>query len=158
MKSSQGTPPSVSLLTLLGLAACGPQNVAAARVDSEAPGTISGHVRYHGAMAGPLVVGAFRRFPPVDAPAASVTLREPAFPVAYRISGLAPGRYFVLGIIPRDPARAGVYRPSIDAGGAVGGYVSPAAVSVTTQGGVAEADFDLVDPDPRSPWVSETYR
>jgi hypothetical protein len=115
-------------------------------------GTISGEVRYDGAEVGTLRVSAFTRFPPIGAPTAEVAIDAPRFPQPYQLSGLPPGRYFVLAIVDVDPGDGDRYRPRVDPGGAFGRSLSPAAITVELSAPRDGVDVVLDPPHQGSPW------
>lgn len=130
------------------LAACLPGETA----PGDGVGTISGVVRYAGPEAGTLRVAVFAGFPPTGAPVAETAIDAPRFPQPYAVSGLPPGRYFVLAIVDVDPGDGDRYRPRVDPGGTAGRYDSPAAVAVDAAGPTRGVDIQLVAPAPGSPW------
>ena len=130
------------------LAAC----VSGAAPADEASGTVTGVVSYDGAEAGGLRVAVFATFPPRGAPVAEVAIDAPVFPQAYQVTGVPPGRYFVLAIIDTVPDDGDRYRPQVDPGGAFGRYDSPATITVTTTGATSGVDLRMVAPAPGSPW------
>lgn len=135
------------LALLLALASC-----TAGTTGADAPGTISGVVRYDGPETGALRVVAYRAFPPTGAPAGEVAIDTPRFPQAYALGGLPPGRYFVLAIVDTDPADGDRYHPRVDPGGAFGRYDAPASVTVSLSTATTLIDVDLARPARGSPW------
>lgn len=120
--------------------------------DGEQPGSISGLVDYQGAERGPLRVVAYRSFPPIGPPAARVTIAEPHFPQPYTLTGLEPGRYFVLAIVDTFVDDGDRYRPKVDPGGAFGRYDSPMAITLDIDRPALDVDIELAPPTPGSPW------
>lgn len=118
----------------------------------EAPGTITGVVRYDHASAGTLRVAAFASFPPVGPPVVEIAVDEPTFPQPYQLTGLPPGRYFVLAMVDVDPDDGDRYRPRIDPGGTYGSYTSPVSVTTSATAATAGIDVHLVAPAAGSPW------
>jgi hypothetical protein len=112
---------------------------------------VEGTVRYDGSVQGPLRVAVFATFPPRGAPVAEVTIDDPRYPQAYAVTGVPPGRVFVLAIVDADPDDGDGYRSDVDAGGAFGGVDGPLAVTVES-GRARGVDLTLVDPQARSPW------
>ena len=86
---------------------------------------------------------------------AELRVENPSFPYVYTLTGLPPGRYFVLAIVDTDPFDGPGLRAAVDPGGAFGGYAAPLAVTVPLVGGASEVDVDLQEPASSSPW---TYR
>lgn len=121
-------------------------------------GSVRGEVRYAGSYSGALKVAVFSSFPPRGAPIAMQEIAEPRFPQAYTVQGLPPGRYFVLAILDTEPNDGDHFRPSVDPGGASGGFLSPTAVTVDAVQGAGDVHVELVDPDPASPWIRAGYR
>ncbi len=112
---------------------------------------VEGVVRYDGRVQGPLRVAVFASFPPRGAPLAEVTIENPRYPQPYAVTGVPPGRVFVLAIVDADVDDGDGYRPEVDAGGAFGGYDRPLAVTVES-GRAENVDLTLLDPHARSPW------
>lgn len=119
---------------------------------ADQPGSMSGIVDYDGAEPGPLRVVAYASFPPRGAPSARVTIEEPRFPQPYTLTGLAPGRYFVLAIVDTVPGDGDRYRPRVDPGGAFGRYQSPVAVTLDGEHAALDIDIELAPPSAGSPW------
>jgi|JI10StandDraft_1071094.scaffolds.fasta_scaffold05240_17 uncharacterized protein (DUF2141 family) len=138
----------VFTLAALTGAAC----VAGSAAPGEQPGAITGVIDYAGAEVGPLRVVAYASFPPSGPPVARVTIAEPRFPQPYELTGLAPGRYFVLAIIDTFDGDGDRYRPRVDPGGAFGRYDSPAAITLAGDRPALDVDIELAAPTPGSPW------
>ena len=119
---------------------------------------IRGTVEYTGALHGPLRVAVFTSFPPRGAPIAVKDIVEPRFPQSFEVTGVPPGRYFVLAAIAHDGVVATKFRPSVDPGGAFGGYLTPQALTVDSVGSAGGVNLTLVDPSERSPWSVPGYR
>jgi hypothetical protein len=134
-------------ITLFALAAC-----TAGTSATDAPGTITGVVRYDGPETGALRIVAYTAFPPTGAPAGEVAIDAPRFPQNYTLPGLPPGRYFVLAIVDTDPGDGDRYRPRVDPGGAFGRYDNPATVTVSLSTATPHIDVDLARPSRGSPW------
>lgn len=138
--------------------ACEPSHSGGAGGMGAQANAVRGTVSYAGAWAGPLDVSVFSSFPPRGRPIARQRIARPTFPQPFEVSGVPPGRYYVLAIIDRDVNDGDRYHPSLDPGGAYGGYDAPQAVTVELGSGAAEVHLDLLDPSPDSPWLRRGYR
>lgn len=136
------------LSSLVVLGGC----VSGAAPPGTSPGTITGVIDYDGPETGTLRVAVFASFPPTGAPLAEVAIDEPHFPQPYQLTGVRPGRHFVLAVVDTDPADGDRYRPRVDPGGAFGRYDNPATVRVDEIAATAGIDIALVAPAPGSPW------
>lgn len=119
---------------------------------------IRGEVRYQGSQRAPLKVAVFTSFPPRGAPVAHQQFTAPEFPQPFSVTGLQPGRYFVLALLDVDERDGDRFRPARDPGGAYGGFGSPVAVTVEAAGGLGGVAIELHDPGAGSPWSGLDYR
>lgn len=117
-----------------------------------AAGTVAGTVDYAGAETGVLRVAVFASFPPRGAPVAEVAIDDPTFPQPYQLTGVPPGRYFVLAMVDTSPDDGDRYRPRVDPGGTFGRYDSPAAITTSALGATVGVDLVLAAPASGSPW------
>jgi hypothetical protein len=146
-------------LVLAALAtACGACDDAAPGRGAASTPAIEGTVRYDGPVEGDLQVAVFASFPPHGEPIAIQRVAGPTFPYRYSITGLPPGRYFVLAMVDADPDDGDNFRPQKDPGGAVGGYLSPQSVTVALGQGPARGDIALSPPAAGSPYLTGSYR
>ena len=141
-----------AILALLFIAGCGTEKT------GSSPTVIRGSVRYEGQNQGTLEVSLFTSFPPRGRPIAVRRIEDPTFPVDYEFGHLPPGRYFVLAMIDRDDDDGARFHPTLDPGGAHGGFTSPAAVTLRTGAATEGVDVELVDPSLSSPWIRRNYR
>jgi hypothetical protein len=115
-------------------------------------GGVRGLVHYPGANSGALKVALFSSFPPRGAPVATQDITHAVYPQSYQLQGIPAGRYFVLAIVDTDASDGVRFRPTVDPGGAFGGFRTPQSLTVDAVEGASDIDIDLVDPSDSSPW------
>ncbi len=143
---------TLCLFTIMLAFSCGESRVA------QKPISLAGVVDYDGALDGTLEVSVFRSFPPRGGPIAVKRVETPTFPYRYAFTDLPPGRYYVLAMIDRNADDGGAFHPTIDPGGAHGGFTSPVSVLVGATVKADAVDLRMVDPSPKSPWIRRNYR
>lgn len=111
-------------------------------------GTLSGTIRYQGAMTAPgrpLAIALYRTFPPSGPPMATRLVERYELPYHYEFTGLAPGTYYVGALIDvdrMDTRYAGMLTKRDPYGYAGGGE----AIRLDASQGAAAIDVDLEDP------------
>lgn len=79
-------------------------------------------------------------------------IEQPVFPQRFEVSGVPPGRYFVLALVDTNPGDGDRYRPRVDPGGTFGRYDSPASIVLDATAALTSVNIELAAPTAASPW------